>query len=412
METAIPILSEIGSQASERIHCAEDAETLARLRLPKLIHDFISAGAGAELATAENSRAFGIIKLQARVLRDVSTRSLETKFLAKSYNYPFGFAPMGMCNLAHPEADAILARLARQINVPVCLSTAASTSMEDMIAIAGENTWFQLYAAGDPNVAFDLVRRADTAGFKTLIFTVDVPEVNRRLRDIKNGFEVPFQIGLRQAWDFARHPRWSLTTLRHGVPKMANFQKSADSPGFDRTQSRAAADWEFLSRLRDLWPGQLVVKGVTSADDAHRVKSAGVDGIYVSNHGGRQLDSSAAAIAILPAIRAAVGPDYPLCFDSGIRSGEDIVKAIACGADFVMLGRPLLFALAAEGERGLASLLDIFAKDISLTLAQIGVCDVSEVGRGNLFEPQKSIIEKTWQSLTVVGQHPQSFMEA
>jgi L-lactate dehydrogenase (cytochrome) len=190
---------------------------------------------------------------------------------------------------------------------------------------------------------------------------------------------------------------------------LANFQSPSGKSGFNRHQSRTAADWDFLDRLRDRWPGKLIVKGVTSAMDASWVKSAGVDAIYVSNHGGRQLDSSPSAINLLPAIRAAVGPDYPLCFDSGIRSGDAIVKAIACGANFVMLGRPVLFAIAAEGERGLASLLDIFAQDISLTLAQIGVCDINEIDRHVLAEYQASIQWKLPVSRSVAEHPSQNF---
>ena len=220
-------------------------------------------------------------------------------------------------------------------------------------------------------------RRAAAVGYTHLVLTADVPRVARRIRDLRNGFQVPFRLGVRQFCDFARHPRWSLATLANGAPRMMNFADAEPGAGFARDAVRAA-DWDFLDRLREQWRGKLIVKGVLSADDARRIKAAGADAVYVSNHGGRQLDSAPPAITRLPAIRAAVGADYPLIFDSGVRSGEDVVKALALGADFVMVGSPMLFAIAA-GTRGLESLLDVFAEEISVVLAQIGIPRVDEI---------------------------------
>ncbi len=232
-----------------------------------------------------------------------------------------------------------------------------------------------------------MVARAQSAGYKTLILTVDVPQVSRRLRDLRNGFSMPFRIGPRQFLDFALHPRWSLTTLLNGVPKPRNFIKKDGTSGFDRAASRAGADWAFLERLRAQWGGQLIVKGVTSAEDAVRIQSLGADAIYVSTHGGRQLDSTPAAIDLLPAIRAAVGSGMPLIFDSGVRNGEDVVKALALGANFVMIGRPALFALGAEGPAGVTALLNCFREEISTTLAQIGLADIDSVTSEALYHP-------------------------
>jgi L-lactate dehydrogenase (cytochrome) len=228
--------------------------------------------------------------------------------------------------------------------------------------------------------SLDMVHRAKAAGYDTLILTVDVPQVARRTRDLRNGFQMPFRMTPRLLWDFASHPSWSLSMLWNGAPEPRNFSTSATATRFDRSASRAGADWAFLDRLRDLWPGRLIVKGVGSPQDARRIQAAGVDAIQVSNHGGRQLDSVPAAIELLPRIRAAVGPDYPLIFDSGLRNGEDIVKALALGADFVMLGRPLLYALGAEGAHGLDTLIRILAEETSLTLAQVGLTGISSVG--------------------------------
>jgi len=304
--------------------------------------------------------------------------------------------------LSHPQADNYLAQAAVARNLPVCLSSAASMTLEEMRRRAGGNAWFQLYASPSLERTLDLVSRAANAGYETLVLTVDVPQVSRRIRDLRNGFQVPFHLGMRQILDFAVHPRWSLSTLYHGVPRMANFD-AASGNAFDRTGSRAAADWHFLDKLRALWKGNLVVKGVTSTDDAQRIQSAGADAIWVSNHGGRQLDSAPASIAVLPEIRAAVGPGTALLMDSGVRYGEDVVKALALGADLVMLGRPLLFAMGADGQRGLNDLLDELSEQISFAMAQIGVCTLDEISRHNLVAEAAALDELSAEPVKVVG---------
>ena len=371
------------------VYCAADARRIARQRLPRLVFDFIEGAAGREIAAGRNTKALDAVALQPRVLQDVSKRSSGVSLLGSGFALPFGIAPMGMCNLIWPEADRMLARAARAFDIPVCLSTAASSTIEEMAQWAGPNAWFQLYVSHSPEVALSLAERAEKAGYDKLILTVDVPQVSRRVRDLRNGFTMPFQIGPRQFTDFARHPRWALATLRHGAPAPRNFPQDDDALRFDRKASRAGAHWQFLDRLRNVWKGKLIVKGVTSAADARRIRKAGADAVWVSNHGGRQLDSAPAAISLLPAIRAAVGPDYPLIFDSGIRSGEDILRAMAMGADFAMLGRPVLFSIGADGERGLNSMLAIMAEEIDIALAQIGLSDINGISPRNLADGEQ-----------------------
>jgi L-lactate dehydrogenase (cytochrome) len=277
---------------------------------------------------------------------------------------------MGMCNLSGPGADLMLAEIAARHEVPVGVSTVASTSLATMIVTAEGHAWFQLYFSGDGSGTAKLVERAKAAGYKTLIMTLDVPEVGRRPRELRRGFKMPFRIGPMQFIDFALHPRWSIGSLIAGAPDLANFQK----PGFtfDRTESRARADWDFLKRLRDQWDGNLVAKGVTDVEDALRLREEGVDAIQVSTHGGRQLDCAPPPILALKRIREAIGPDYPLFYDTGLRSGEDVVKAFHMGADFVFFGRAMQFAIAAGGRDGLAQFWSLIAEEIGLTLAQIG----------------------------------------
>ena len=353
-----------------KIHSSEDARRLARKRLPWMVFDYIDGAAGAETGAARNRAAFDNLELRPRVLRDVSDRSLASTLWGKPTKAPFGISPMGMCNLSGPGADMMLARLAARENVPLGVSTVASTAMEPLIEAAEGNAWFQLYFSGDGTGTFKLVERAKAAGYETIVLTVDVAEVGRRPRELRHGFTMPFKIGPKQFIDFALHPRWSLTSLYAGKPQMANFDM--DGYDFDRTESRAKADWDTLRRLRDMWPGNLVVKGVLDADDAVALKGAGVDAVQVSSHGSRQLDSAPAPILELAKIRAAVGADYPLFYDTGLRSGEDVVKAYHQGANFTFFGRILQFAIAAGGEEGLQELWNVLRSETSITLAQIG----------------------------------------
>jgi L-lactate dehydrogenase (cytochrome) len=355
---------------AKAIHSADDARRLAKQRLPWMVFDYIDGAAGRETGAARNRAALDAIALRPRILRDVSNRDLSMPLFGTQAARPFGIAPMGMCNLSAPGADLMLARLAAHYKIPQGVSTVASTPLERIIDVAEGHAWFQLYFSGDGVGTFKLVDRARAAGYTTLVLTVDVPEVGRRPRELRHGFKMPFSIGPRQFIDFALHPRWSLSQLAAGKPQMANFEMEGFD--FDRTESRARATWETLARLRDMWPGKLVVKGVLDVEDAADLKAAGVDAIQVSSHGARQLESAPTPIDALAAIRAKVGPGYPLFFDSGIRSGEDVLRAIQQGADFVFLGRILQFAMAAGGEAGLHRLWDTITDEMSIAMAQTG----------------------------------------
>ncbi len=352
------------------IHSYADARRLARRRLPWMVFDYIDGAAGEGVAEARNLAALRDIILEPRVLVNVSERDLSAKVFEHEGKVPFGISPMGMCNLSGPGADLMLARIAAKHQVPCGVSTVASTTLETMIEEANGHAWFQLYFSGDGSGTAKLVERAKAAGYKTLIMTLDVPEVGRRPRELRRGFKMPFKIGPRQFIDFALHPQWSISSLIAGAPDLANFQTPEFT--FDRTESRARADWDFLKRLRDNWDGNLVAKGVTHVDDAQRLREEGVDAIQVSTHGGRQLDAAPPPILALQAIRKALGDDYPLFYDTGMRSGEDVVKAYMMGADFVFFGRAMQFAIAAGGRDGLDAFWKLISDEIGLTLAQMG----------------------------------------
>lgn len=348
-------------------------------KLPHMMFDFIDGGTGCDLAQQANQKAFNKINLKTYILRNVEEISLKTNFLGDDYNLPYGIAPMGMCNLIHSKADVSLSKEASKRNLPHCVSTASSTTLEQTQIDANGNAWFQLYAGSDDDLTFEMVARAKTAGYKHLVFTVDTPRHSRRTRDLENGFSVPLKIRPKQFIDFATHPEWSLRMLLAGVPSPMNYKVSTKGAQFVRSDSRGKSDWDFLNRLRESWDGKLLVKGVNNSEDAIKVKQAGCDAIYVSNHGGRQLDSATPAIQMLPKIRRAVGDSYPIVFDSGIRSGDDVVRAIASGANFVMIGRPALYALGASGPKGLAQFFEMLEEDTKSVMAQIGVTNIQQI---------------------------------
>lgn len=342
-----------------------------------MVFDYIDGAAGEGFAERNNRKLLRSLQLRPRVLNNVEHRTMGVEVFGYQTQLPFGICPIGMCNLSSPHADQWLAKSAARYEIPIGVSTAASTPLESMIEWSQGRAWFQLYFSGNEASSHGLIDRAASAGYETLIMTVDVPEVGRRPRELRRGFKMPFKLGPSQLVDFAAHPRWSLSVLRHGRPQLANFGGKFGE--FERTASRAGADWNLLARIRDKWKGNLVVKGVLDSEDALKVQSMGVDAIQVSSHGGRQIDSGPPAIQCLQEIRHTVGNTFPLFFDSGIRSGEDIVKAYAMGADFVFVARPLLFAMAAGGERGLDQLIHVLETETSITLAQLGRTSIAAV---------------------------------
>ena len=378
---------------STKIHTIDDAIRLSKKRLPKLVFDFIDGASGDDKLAEINSTALDQIRLEPKVFRNVENRNLSKKIFDFHFDYPFGFAPMGMTNLSWPEADKMIAKESAYNNIPTCVSMASSTTLEDMFTFSEGHSWMQIYIFQSEEFIMELLKRAESIGYKVLILTVDVPILSRRARDDRNGFGYPFKIGPKQFLDFALHPQWSLTTLFKGAPQPMNYvtSKSGDQI-FRRKESRGATDWNTLKRVREAWKGKLIIKGVMNSEDAIKIKEAGADAIQVSNHGGRQLDSATASINALPLIRKALGDDFPILFDSGIRSGSDILRALALGADFVMFGRPLMYAIGADGARGLRRIINLIKEELSTNLGLVGLTDINEVDK-------KIIAEKFFQDI-------------
>ena len=278
---------------STKIHTIDDAIRLSKKRLPKLVFDFIDGASGDDKLAEINNTALDQIRLEPKVFRNVENRNLSKKIFDFHFDYPFGFAPMGMTNLSWPEADKMIAKESAYNNIPTCVSMASSTTLEDMFTFSEGHSWMQIYIFQSEEFIMELLKRAESIGYKVLILTVDVPILSRRARDDRNGFGYPFKIGPKQFLDFALHPQWSLTTLLKGSPRPMNYvtSKTGDQI-FRRKESRGATDWDTLKRIRDAWKDKLIIKGVMNSEDAKKIKESGADAIQVSNHGGRQLDSA------------------------------------------------------------------------------------------------------------------------
>lgn len=350
----------------------------ARKRIPFFAWEYLDSGTGMERLVDRNREALDAVKLTPRVMGGRFTPDIKCTLLGTEFSAPFGAAPVGMSGLMWPGAELALADMAKAKNIPYGLSMVANETPEDVAKRAGTNAWMQIYCPKEPEVLDDLLKRSKAAGIKTLIITVDVPVGSRRERQLAAGLTVPPKLNLTTLWRVAMRPFWALATLRYGQPRFKTLEAY-----FPADQMNEGAklignivdgrpDWDYFDRIRAAWDGDLIVKGLMHADDAKAAIDHGADAVWVSNHGGRQFDGSPAAIEVLPDIAKAVAGRVPVIFDSGIRGGLDILRALSLGADFCFLGRGFLYSVSALGAAGADHAYDILRGDLENNMVQIG----------------------------------------
>lgn len=350
----------------------DDLQRIARRRLPRMVYDYLEGGAEEHLTLRANREAFESIRFAPRTLVDVSKLSQKATLFGRVYESPIGIAPIGAAGLFWHEADIALARAARSANLPFVLSTHSFVPLERLAWEAGGPPWFQLYMPRERDAARILVRRALQAGCEALVLTTDVPVGGNREYNQRNGFNLPLRLRPRLVADVLRHPRWMT-----GVFARAWLARDNPMRLEEWATRRDHLAWEDFAWLRDAWPGKLLVKGILGVEDAHLAVEHGADGIFVSNHGGRQLDGVPSPIEALTSIAAAVGDRLVILVDSGFRRGTDVVKALALGADMVFLGRAVMYGAAAGGEAGVRRALQLLRGEIDRVLALLG-CPSSE----------------------------------
>lgn len=364
-----------------------DFERAARRRLPWMLYSFIAGGSEDEVSLAENGAAFRDYAFVPRVLVDVSSRSQETTLFGKTYAVPFGVAPMGIGALFAYRSDVALARAAAAHRMPFVLSASSLIPMET-VKEAGANAWYQAYVPGEKPPIAALIDRVAATGFDTFVLTVDVPRFANRENNVRNGFTTPLRPSLKLFLDGATHPRWLIgtalrTLINHGMPHFENTNATRGAPiiSCDLTRVTGLKDrlaWEHLEFIRSRWKGKLVIKGVLSAEDAKIARDAGVDGVIVSNHGGRQLDGTIAPLRVLQEIVDASG-DMTVMYDGAIRRGSDVLKALALGARFVFVGRPFLFAAAVGGEAAMRHAAHLLTLEIERNMALLGITSLDQL---------------------------------
>jgi L-lactate dehydrogenase (cytochrome) len=373
----------------------EDLRLLARRRIPRAIFDYADGGSYEERTLRANTADLDALKFRQRVMVDVSEVNLATSLVGSVASIPLAIAPTGLCGLFHADGEILGARAAAAFGIPFCLSTMSICSIEDVREATGQPFWFQQYLMRDRGFNQELIERAIAAKCSALMLTLDLQILAERRRDPRNGLTIPPRLTLRNALEAAMKPGWALKVLfgkRRNFGNLVGHIGGADGvktlAAWTHSQFDASASWRDVEWVRSRWPGKLIMKGVMDAEDARLALSCGADAIVVSNHGGRQLDGAPSSISALPGVVSAIDGRCEVYFDGGIRSGQDVAKALALGARAGLIGKTFLFALAAAGEAGVMRALEIIRNELKVTLALTGTTDVSRAGTQILMDPR------------------------
>ncbi|CAH0357040.1 MAG: alpha-hydroxy acid oxidase [Sphingobium sp.] len=368
------------------ITCVEDLRLIAKRRVPKMFYDYADSGSWTESTYRANSSDFEAIKLRQRVAVDMTNRSLATTLVGHEVTMPVALAPVGMLGMQHPDGEILAARAAAKAGVPFTLSTMSNCSIEDVAKQTDQPFWFQIYVMRDRDFSDRLIERAKAAGCSALVLTLDLQILGQRHKDTRNGLSTPPKPTLVNLLNLATKPRWCWNMLRTPRRSFGNIAGHVEGvadmsslSSWTASQFDPRLSWDDVKRFQDKWQGKLILKGILDAEDAESAAKTGAEAIVVSNHGGRQLDGAPSSIAALPAIVDAVGDKIEVLMDGGIRSGQDIIKAVALGAKGVLLGRAIAYGLGAHGERGVSMALDILRKELDTTMALCGLRDIKDV---------------------------------
>ncbi len=372
----------------ELMTCIEDLRAVARRKVPRAFFDYVEAGSYAEETKRFNRDDMAKVKLRQRVLVDMTTRDTSTTIIGEKFTLPLALAPVAVTGLQHGDGEILACRAAHAAGIQFCMSTMSICSIEDVAEAVTKPFWFQLYVMRDRGFVKDLIQRAANAGCSALVVTVDLQVLGQRHCDIKNGLAVPPEIRLRNIVDMATKPAWVLSVLkgkRKTFGNLAGHVKGMENvkslAQWTSTQFDQALSWKDIEWIKSLWPRKLILKGILDVEDARAAAKTGADAIVVSNHGGRQLDGASSSIAMLPKIADAVGSDTEVLFDSGIRSGQDVMRALALGAKGCLIGRAYNYGLGAAGEAGVARAIEIIRKELDVTMALTGVKSIAAIDR-------------------------------
>ncbi|WBV42103.1 alpha-hydroxy acid oxidase [Pseudoroseomonas cervicalis] len=383
----------------------EDLRQIARRRIPRAIFDYADRGSYDEATLRANRDDLAALKLRQRVMIDVSGRSTATTMLGEPVAMPLAIAPTGLTGLFHADGEIHGCRAAQAFGIPFTLSTMSICSIEDVAGAVDKPFWFQLYVMRDRGFARSLVERAIAAKCSALVLTLDLQIQGQRHQDIKNGLAVPPKLTVKNMLDVATKPRWALEVLRG---KRKTFGNLTEAPGAKEGlntlshwiagQFDPSLSWKDVAWIRSIWPGKLILKGVLDVDDARIAAETGADALVVSNHGGRQLDGAPSSISVLPSIAEAVGERIEVMFDGGIRSGQDVMKAVALGAKGCMIGKSWLYGLAAGGQAGVTKALEIMRKELDISMALTGTKTIAGITPEILHAPRRGDVLRSGQS--------------